>query len=66
MDATDNNSAETRDFLFAVGGAALVIIGAGLIMAHPAVRKTLGGVGVPDLLQGAVPDLERYLKLRSM
>ena len=62
----NNNSTETRDTLLAVGGLALIVLGAGLISAHPAVRRYLGGIGLADLAQGAVPDIERYLKLKSM
>jgi hypothetical protein len=57
---------ESRDTLFLMGGAALMVLGAGLILSTPAVRKMLGGVGVGSLLSAAAPDFERYLKLRSM
>ncbi len=58
--------AESRDTLFLMGGAALIVLGAGLILSTPMVRKMLGGVGVGNLLSAAAPDFERYLKLRSM
>jgi hypothetical protein len=58
--------AESRDTLFLMGGAALMVLGAGLILSTPMVRKMLGGVGVGNLLSAAAPDFERYLKLRSM
>jgi hypothetical protein len=45
---------------------ALVILGAGLIVSHPSIKKYLGEMGVGDLVQAAVPDVERYLKLRAM
>ena len=59
-------SYDGKGALYLFGGLALVVMGAGLIVSHPAIRKYLGRIGVGDLLQAAVPDLERYLKLRSM
>jgi hypothetical protein len=59
-------------------GLALLVAGAGLIMAHPEIRKQVRG-GVSRLLPGLaepgnlvgglstiVPDFERYMKIRSM
>jgi hypothetical protein len=57
---------ETRDTLFLLGGLALILFGAGLVVTNPTVKKLLGGVKVGSLLTAAVPDLERYMKLRSM
>ena len=45
-----------------------MMFGAGLVMTNPTVRRYLGQAsvgGVGDLVQMALPDLERYLKLRS-
>jgi hypothetical protein len=58
--------AENRDTLYLMGGAALMVLGAGLILSTPMVRRMLGGVGVGNLISAAAPDFERYLKLRSM
>jgi hypothetical protein len=46
-----------------------MVLGAGFVLTNPTVRRYLsrasvGGVG--DLVQMALPDLEAYLKLRSM
>jgi hypothetical protein len=51
-----------------LSGVALVIFGAGLIMSNPIVRRLLAqtGMGGLNLLQAAVPDLEKYMKLRNM
>jgi hypothetical protein len=60
---------EVRDTLFLLGGLSLMLFGAGLVMTNPTVRRYLGQAsvgGVGDLVQMALPDLERYLKLRSM
>ena len=59
-------SNETRDTLFLLGGAALVVFGAGLILSTPMIRRYLGGGGIGTLLQAGIPDFQRYLKLRSM
>jgi len=61
QDATD-----TRDTLFLLGGAAMVLFGAGLILSTPMIRRYLGGAGIGNMMQAAIPDFERYLKLRSM
>ncbi len=47
------------------GGAALMLLGAGLILSHPQVRRYLGDVDLNGLVEGALPDFERYMKLRS-
>jgi hypothetical protein len=57
---------ETRDTLFLLSGAALVIFGAGLILSTPVVRKALGGMGIGNLIGASIPDLEKYMKLRAM
>jgi hypothetical protein len=45
---------------------ALVLLGTGMILSSPAIRKYLGGLNVGSLLQTAAPDFERYLKLKAM
>lgn len=62
----NQDSFDGKGALYLFGGVALVIFGAGLIASHPTVRKYLEQMGVSDLVQAAVPDVERYLKLRSM
>lgn len=64
--ANGQDSNESRDTLFLLGGAALVLFGAGLILSTPMVRRHLGGARVGDLIQAGIPDFQRYLKLRSM
>ena len=58
-----NDSTET---LFLLGGAALVLLGVGLVLSTQTARRYIGEFGVGDLVQAAVPDVDRYLKLRSM
>jgi hypothetical protein len=55
-----------KDTLYMLGGLALVVFGAGLIISNPIARKYLGQFGVGDLASAALPDLDRYLRLRSM
>jgi hypothetical protein len=64
----DQNGAESRDTLLMLSGVSLVIFGAGLILSNPIVRRLMAqtGMGGLNLLQAAVPDLEKYMKLRNM
>ena len=72
----NDSSDDSKDMLYLVGGLALLVAGAGLIMAHPEVRKQVRAKldrvlpGVQDNfnlgLTTVVPDLQRYLKIRSM
>lgn len=67
MDRPDETLESTdKDTLYILGGAALVLLGAGLLLSNRVVRRTLGQFGVGDVLGAAMPDVERYLKLRSM
>ena len=71
-----SGSDESKDMLYLVGGFALLVAGAGLIMAHPEIRKQVRA-GLGRLLPGVqdnfnrglttvVPDFQRYMKIRSM
>ncbi len=55
-----------KDTLLLLGGVALVVFGAGLILSNSTARRFLGQVGLGDLTAAAMPDIERYMKLRSM
>lgn len=71
-----NGLPENRDVIYLMGGLALMVLGAGLVMTSPAVRKTVSATlsaVLPDLqgkflpdLTGLGPDIDRYMKLRSM
>jgi hypothetical protein len=72
-----NGSNDSKDMLYLVGGLALLIAGAGLIMAHPMVRQQLrDGLsrvipegmpkGLASGLSTIVPDFQRYMKIRGM
>jgi hypothetical protein len=66
MEELTNGNSNDKDTLFMLGGLALMVFGAGLILSNPIARKYLGDLGIGGLAQGALPDLDRYLKLRSM
>jgi hypothetical protein len=65
--AQDQNAFSTdKETLYLLGGAALIVFGAGLILTNPVVRKYMGQLGVGNLAKDLMPDIDRYLKLRSM
>jgi hypothetical protein len=61
-----NHSGSDKDTLYMLGGGALILFGTGLILSNPLVRRYLGQLGVGNLVQAALPDIDRYLKLRAM
>jgi hypothetical protein len=61
-----NGGISDRDTLFMLSGVALVVFGTGLILSNPIAKRYLGQLGVGNLVQAALPDLDRYLKLRAM
>ena len=62
MTGNDNN----KDTLYMLGGLAMVVFGAGLILTNPFVRRYTSQLGAGGLLGAALPDVERYFRLRSM
>jgi hypothetical protein len=67
MDLTETTQyGSDKDTLYMLGGVALVVFGAGLILSNPFIRRYLSQLGVGGLAQAAIPDVERYLKLRAM
>jgi len=66
LEATANENGTDKDTLYMLGGVALMIFGAGLILSNPFVRRYMSQLGVGNLAQAAMPDIERYLKLRAM
>lgn len=61
-----NGLSTDKDTLYLLSGAALIVFGAGLILSNPVVRKYMGQMGVGNLAKDLMPDIDRYLKLRSM
>jgi len=60
------NGKTDMDTLFFVGGVALMVFGAGLILSNPIVQRYMGQIGVGNLATAALPDLQRYMRLRDM
>ncbi len=67
---------EPKDIMRLAGGLALITLGAGMILSFPKNRRLLhssveaatkdkDGSALPSA-KGMIPDLERYLKIRSM
>ena len=66
LEANYNGNGSDKDTLYMLAGLSLVIFGAGLILSNPMVRRYLGQLSMGNLAQAALPDVERYLKLRAM
>jgi hypothetical protein len=66
MHRTDETNGTDRETLYMLGGVALMIFGAGLVLSNPTIRRYLGQVGLGNFASAALPDLERYFRLRSM
>ncbi len=69
--ASAEDNMELRDVLCLAGGVALIALGAGCILANTRVRRALLGDNSPlaalnESLGGVIPDVERYLKMKSM
>ena len=65
-ESTTNGSGSDKETLYMLGGVALVVFGAGLILSNPVVRRYMSRLGIGNLAQVVIPDVERYLKLRAM
>jgi hypothetical protein len=67
----ETNGLEVRDAVLVAGGVALLVLGAGLVLAHPGIRRMLLSGGNPlgsfgNSVGGVLPDVERYIKLKAM
>jgi hypothetical protein len=63
---TNGVNGTDKETLYMLGGVALVIFGAGLVLSNSTVRRYLSQIGVGDFASAALPDIERYFRLRSM
>jgi len=61
-----NGEAHDLDTLLLFSGAAFVLLGAGLILSSSLTRRYLGNIDAGSLLQTAMPDVQRYFKLKQM
>jgi hypothetical protein len=66
MQRSEDVTGPDKETLYMLGGLALVLFGAGLVLSNPSVRRYLGQVGLGNFASAALPDLERYFRLRSM
>jgi hypothetical protein len=66
LESTANGADNGKDTLYMLGGVALIVFGAGLILSNPFVRRYMSQLGVGNLAQAVMPDVERYFKLRAM
>jgi hypothetical protein len=72
----NETNSEVRDTLLLAGGIAFLAVGAGMILASPAIRRAILGLVPtgPALMKdpaavgfaGLLPDVERYMKIRAM
>jgi hypothetical protein len=66
LESNANGNTNDKDTLYMLGGVALIVFGAGLILSNPFVRRYISQIGVGNLAHATLPDIERYLKLRAM
>ena len=66
MERVDGTNTTDKETLYMLGGVALIIFGAGLVLSNPTVRRYLGQAGLGNFATSALPDLEKYFRLRSM
>ncbi len=66
IESTANGNGSDRDTLYMMGGIAMVVFGAGLILSNPFIRRYICRLGVGNVAQAVMPDVERYFKLRAM
>ena len=66
MKPDQNGMSTDKDTLYLLGGAALIVFGAGLILSNPVARKYMSQFGIGNFTKDLMPDIDRYLKLRSM
>jgi len=63
---TNGNGESGKDTLFMLSGVALMVFGAGLVLSNSYVRRYMSQLGIGNLAQTVMPDVERYFRLRAM
>ena len=66
VESTANGVDNGKDTLYMLGGVALMVFGAGLILSNPNIRRYMSSFGVSNITTAVIPDVERYFKLRAM
>lgn len=66
VESTTNGTGSDKETLYLLTGVAMLVFGTGLVLSNPVIRRYLSGLGVGNLAQSVMPDVERYFKLRAM
>jgi hypothetical protein len=66
VESTINQLGNEKETLYLMGGVALMVFGAGLILSNPLIRRYMAQIGVGNIASTVMPDMERYFKLRAM
>lgn len=61
-----NEPGSDKETLYMLGGIAMIVFGTGLVLSSPVIRRYMSQLGVGNLAQTVLPDVERYIKLRAM
>jgi hypothetical protein len=64
--STTNGVGTDKETLYMLGGVAMIVFGAGLILSNPFIRRYMSQIGISNLAHVAMPDVQRYLKMRAM
>jgi hypothetical protein len=66
VESHENGTTNGKETLYMMGGVALMVFGAGLVLSSPFMRRYMSQLGTGNLAQAVVPDVERYFRLRAM
>lgn len=66
LESNGNGTSADRNTLLLLSGVALVVFGAGLIISNPFIRRYMSQLGIGNMAEGVMPDIERYFRLRAM
>lgn len=66
VESATNGLGSDKETLYMLGGVAMIVFGAGLVLSSPFIRRYMSQLGVGNLAQTVIPDMERYFKLRAM
>jgi hypothetical protein len=66
MSDHDARPSNERGTLIMLGGLALLVVGAGMVLSNPAVRRFVDQSPLKNIIGNLIPDVERYFKLRAM
>ena len=55
-----------KETLYMLGGVAVVVFGAGMVLSNPTVRRCVGQMNLDDFAAAALRGLERYFRMRRI